>query len=71
MPRQPYVFPYSENDSGENYIFSAADCPCTSVAFEQAQQDGTITSGYKDLLTANVYGPTDDGPKAAYWQKPA
>jgi hypothetical protein len=66
MPHS-YVFPYSENESGEFYIFSAADCPCTHVEFDHAQEEGVITEAYKDLLLENLYAPTDDAPHSAYW----
>jgi hypothetical protein len=60
-----HVFPYSTYE-GKVYIFSALDCECSTVDFENAVNDGTISSSYKTLLVANMYGP-EENPKPAYW----
>ena len=59
------IFPYS-TDEGRVYVFSALDCQCSTVDFENAVNDGIISIAYHDLLVNNMYGPNEN-PKPAYW----
>lgn len=59
------VFPYSENDSGEGYIFSALNCKCSTEDFTAALNDGTINQSYHDQLVTNMW--SGDAPKPAFW----
>ena len=67
MAHVDQAFPYSVNEAGESYIFSALDCECTRTLFEIAEQDGTITAGYKAALIANLYTAAQDAPNNAFW----
>ena len=60
--------PYSTNESGQSYIFSALDCTCSREDFEDAEQDGTITANYHAELLLNLYTAEQDAPNAAYWK---
>lgn len=62
------VFPYSVNESGQSYIFSALDCTQTREDFEHAEQDGTIGANYHAELLLNLYTSAQDAPNAAYWK---
>ena len=60
------VFPYSINDQGEGYIFSALDVECSHEDFNAALEAGDITETYKTLLITNLW-TGKEGPKPAYF----
>jgi hypothetical protein len=61
------TFPYSENEAGESYIFSALDCECTRDLFLIAEQQGIISPNYRTTLLSNLYTYKDSTPKPDYW----
>ena len=49
-------FPYFTNEeTGEAWIFSALDCECSRMDIAAKLQDETINQNYHDLLIGNLH----------------
>lgn len=60
------MFPFYVNESGDGYIFSAANNLCSVVEITAAYDKALISETYKDKLIENLYN-AGKAPNPAYF----